>query len=105
MNNESVKIGDIFHSSWGYSMTINSYYQVVGKKGKTSVVLKEIKSEKVGYSDGEETPIKDSFKADNAFTKKIKNYGYGHEVPAIKINDSEYAKLWNGKANSYNYND
>lgn len=103
MNNESVKIGDIFHSSWGYSMTINSYYQVVGKKGKTSVVLREIKSEKEGYFDGKETPIKDSFKKDDTFTKRVKDYGYG--VAAVKINDCEYAKIWSGKANLFNNND
>lgn len=37
-----VKVGDVFVNSWGYEQTNTEFYQVVGLKGKSTVILKEI---------------------------------------------------------------
>lgn len=56
---EAIKVGDIFHRSWGYDMTINDFYQVVVKRNKTLMVAKlrsEVTKGSGGYS-GEEKPV------------------------------------------------
>ena len=62
---EEIVVGDIFASSWGYSMTLNDFYQVVGKSGKSTLLLKKIAGRNIpcggdGFS-GHEEPVKDSF--------------------------------------------
>ena len=57
-----VKVGDIFHCSWGYDMTINDYYQVVAltPSGK-SVKVRKLNKELVNsgeYFSGREMPKK-----------------------------------------------
>jgi hypothetical protein len=49
-NGHEFRIGDILHTSWGYSMTLNSFYQVVGVTAK-SVKVVQLESEDV-ESDG-----------------------------------------------------
>ena len=38
-----VKVGDIFYMSWGYEQTNVDFFRVEALKGKTQVVLKEVK--------------------------------------------------------------
>ena len=55
---KSVKVGEIYNCSWGYSMTFNDFYQVIEVKNKTVEVVKlgsEILTGE-GYS-GTERPI------------------------------------------------
>jgi hypothetical protein len=49
--NDSVKIGDIFHSSWGYDQTNTEYYKIVeiSKTGKTCKVV-QVASVSIGDS-------------------------------------------------------
>lgn len=51
--NESVKVGDIFHTSWGYDQTNTEYFKIVdiSKTGKTCHVV-QIGSETVKGSEG-----------------------------------------------------
>lgn len=51
--NDSVKVGDIFHTSWGYDQTNTEYFKVVSisKTGKTCEVV-QIASETVKGSEG-----------------------------------------------------
>ena len=51
--NDSVKIGDIFHTSWGYDQTNTEYFKIVSisKTGKTCEVV-QIASETVKGSEG-----------------------------------------------------
>jgi hypothetical protein len=59
----SIKVGDLFHRSWGYDMTHNDFYQVTGIKGK-KIYARPIAAEETesyrGYS-GTERPVKDAF--------------------------------------------
>lgn len=36
---DGVKVGDIYHLHWGYSMSINTYYKVIMIKGKKATVV------------------------------------------------------------------
>lgn len=54
VNKYGVKVGDVFHLSWGYNMTINDFYQVVSVTA-SSVRVVEVKPEIIkdecqGYS-------------------------------------------------------
>ena len=65
-NIHNVKIGDIFYTSFGYDMTLVTYYQVVRVTAKRATV-KEIKR-KIISGDGLQgkcSPIKDSFVDEN----------------------------------------
>ena len=48
-NDYGIKVGDIFHSCWGDSMTLNSFYRVV-KVTKKSVYVVEVNPVKVGFN-------------------------------------------------------
>ncbi|MBO7691338.1 MAG: hypothetical protein J6T10_01730 [Methanobrevibacter sp.] len=38
-SNSPVKVGEIYHRNWGYSMCINTYFKVLGVKGKNARVV------------------------------------------------------------------
>jgi len=74
---ESVNVGDVFRSSWGYEQTNIDYYKVIAIKGKSTVTLREIAAEVVynGNDTGTKKPIKDSFIGDE-FDKRITVHGF-----------------------------
>lgn len=41
-NKYGVKVGDVFHASWGYDQTNNDFFQVVELVGETSVRVREV---------------------------------------------------------------
>ena len=102
------KIGDIFHSTWGYDMTQNDYYQVVDitPSGK-SVKVRKLDSERIytEFQQGKEMPIKDKFDRfePKVITKRLLESYDGQTI--IKIKSWEWAKLWDGQANIFNYLD
>lgn len=42
VNKFGVKVGDLFHASWGYDQTNNDFFQVVALVGETSVRVREV---------------------------------------------------------------
>ena len=42
VNKYGVKVGDLFHSSWGYEQTNNDFFQVVELVGTSSVRVREV---------------------------------------------------------------
>lgn len=42
-NELGIKVGDIFYMSWGYEQTNVDFFQVVALKGKTQVIIKEVR--------------------------------------------------------------
>ena len=42
INKYGIKVGDIFHMSWGYDQTNNNFFQVVALVGETSVRVKDV---------------------------------------------------------------
>lgn len=76
-----VKVGDIFVGSWGYEAQLYDFFQVVEKKGG-KVMLRELKKKRDfenicfgACSQGFVTPIKDEFKNDKVFGKKLNSDG------------------------------
>ncbi len=61
-------VGTILRSTWGYNMTINSFFQVVGTTAK-GIKVRAINSAKNGSQFGKERPIKDSFDPHCVITK------------------------------------
>ena len=93
INNKTIKLDDIFVSSWGYEQTNVNFYQVVGFKGKV-VLLKEINKVKVESYEkslcGVALPLKDDFKQTKILNKKVRDYG---NDLAVNISSFELAYL------------
>ena len=74
---DSVKVGDIFTTSWGYEQTNRDFFQVIAKPSKARVIVKEISSKVVketSWCSHNVTPVKDSFIGDEK-TCSINAYG------------------------------
>lgn len=80
----SVKVGDLFVSSWGYEQTNVDFYQCVETNGKT-FKIREIAAKSVdgsGYSHGmadQVVPVRDEFVNDKIIEKrtfKLKDYAW-----------------------------
>lgn len=96
---KSLKVGDIFHCGWGYSMTLNDFYQVVEiTKSRKSVKVKKLKkflTEHDGYGQaGFQSCTKNDFASDKISTHRIQD---GH----IKISNYAWARLWDGTPQTY----
>lgn len=94
--------GDIFVSSWGYSMTLVDFYQVtkVSKTGKSVSVRRlasKVVSGNIDSPQGEYViPIKDRFEGEELRNKRLKaDYG-ANPRPMFKVNDCASARLADG---------
>ena len=47
VNKFGVKVGDIFHASWGYEQTNNNFFQVIALVGESSVRVREVNPPRV----------------------------------------------------------
>jgi hypothetical protein len=87
--------GAILHSSWGYSMTINSYYEIVKRTNKTVYVV-ELGNKKVdgdGWT-GHEVPNT---------KQRGKTVLSGRIKPNKSVTiDGKYCRIWDGIGNYYN---
>lgn len=103
-----VKIGDIFHYSWGYEQTNANYFQVVALKGQKSIVVREIaykRTETTGFDSYKVAPCKNEFLEKSNFikdntvgaTKMVKGLKDG--TIYINIESFGFCSLWNGKDN------
>ena len=92
---EQIDIGAIFCSSWGYEQTNIDYFQVVGKKGKSTILEREIASEIVKENhnfSGEVIPVKDAFLKDSEIMeKRINCFGYCDGKPSIIFSVNSFA--------------
>lgn len=67
-----VNVGDMFHYSYGYSMTFSECYQVVAIKGKTATLKKLVGSSVDNdYGSGRMKYEKDNFYSDEEIKKRI----------------------------------
>lgn len=78
---KNIKIGDIYVASWGYEQTNLDFYQVVGKKGKCTFELREIKTEQVEHMatcsmSAYVKPVKDSFIKEDIQVKRLNVHGF-----------------------------
>lgn len=96
--------GEIFYDSWGYSMTIVQFYQVV-KRVKDQVWVKELKQTKTGGGiAGDTKALKNNFVSDTVYKGKV-DKAYGENKPGIRIRlDGRLTTIthWDGRSLYYN---
>ena len=88
----TANVGDILVASWGYDQTNIDFYQVVELRGKTMVMLRELKQDRTGQGWGGSsrcTPRKDDF-ASEPFRKKL-------DANNVATIDHANAYPWDGK--------
>lgn len=88
VSNEAVEVGTVFHSSWGYDQTNNDFYEVVGKVGKSSVVLREIASAHAGgesFMSCQVKPVPGAY-CSEPFTKRL--------GPGNTLHFASYKSAW-----------
>ena len=92
VSNENVELGAVYHGSWGYDQTNNSYYQVVGKFGTKGLVVQEIghSVEVTGMMSGESTPALNCFKGEPF--RRLLTTRDGFSVDSVVS-----VRRWNGK--------
>ncbi|GEM_PF-1365448 len=76
--NDKYELGDVFSTSWGYEQTNVNFYQVVAKKGKSTLVFKEITGVIVSQDSsmsGKKAPEVDEFKNDKMHTCRLNKWG------------------------------
>lgn len=87
----TVKIGDIFHTCWGYEQTNIEFYQVVSLHGKKTVGLCKIAGqivEHTSWCSADVKPIKDAFMNDIIYKRRITAHG---DHISLKFNEVTYA--------------
>lgn len=100
-----VKIGDIFHYSWGYEQTNANYFQVVALKGTKQVIIREIAyevTETIGIDSYNVRACKDVFLKESQFIKD-NEIGAVKQVKGLKngtiyinIESFGFCSLWDG---------
>ena len=95
---DAVKIGDIFHFSWGYEQTNCDFFQVVAKRGKM-VDIKAINAKSTEQSTGNSMsdyrlPEKDAFVDDQTTTKRLQ---FSEGTPYLNMASYGYCSLWDGE--------
>lgn len=89
-----MKVGDILVSSWGWSATIISYYEVV-KTTKCFVWVKELKYEMNEMADV--MPILGKYREDKIHKCKLHT---DHDNYII-VEEIKCARVWDGKSRRY----
>lgn len=91
-------------SGWGYSMTLNSFFQVVRETAKTAIV-REIKSEVTrtdAYLAGYEKPVPGAFKSDEKEFRVLKNDD-GSYRGKCGLSFTRLLEVWDG-TRDYSFN-
>lgn len=106
------KVGDIVTTTWGYSMTLVDFYEVI-RTTPNKVALRQLKQEMTGFLSGETTPLPGQYEdyGNGPFSIRegqlckvrkdgcilIPDYPGGH--------DYNYARKWSGKPRHFNHCD
>jgi hypothetical protein len=118
---EDIQVGDVFHSHWGSTMSLNTYYKVIKRTAKF-VTLRELRDveQGTGFLQGVQYPLDEFVDHSSFYDGRRKEYTDGkvyaevtRRLPAklengrvwIKISDYEYASPWDGRLNSYDHAD
>ena len=99
------KEGDILFSSWGYSMRLVDFYKVIGAS-KSFVKLAHLadynsKQDEWGQA-GYKMPKLDQIEPDsNVDGRRFKVHVRDDGKPFVKINNYEWAEMWDGKPKAF----
>ena len=94
--NAELKEGTVVAYSWGWEQTNYQFYQVVGRKGKSTVILRELNVERGpedGFMTALVTPKVGSFRNENLVERRL-NQKYGSYLKM----EHGVAKIWEGKS-------
>lgn len=95
-NAEGIHVGDMFAHMFGYSMTCWTFYQVVGLKGKHTIIVKENDESTEEYDCGQGycRPIRDKFRRDIEYTVRTgyETDRYGKTV--LKVRPPQTSETW-----------
>ena len=86
----NIKIGDIYYTSYGYSMTLVSFYEVVEING-SKITFKKNDTTSTGHGEGLLSAIPGKFNRDETYTSQVRS---------MKI-DGQGLKKWNGSGVYY----
>ena len=96
-NKFGVKVGDVFYASYGYSMCLNSFYQVIEVLGTTKVRVRETLTKTTshdGYGQqGYEKMMYGVFDLDREPLDKMVQISKYDKRPYIKISNYKHAYL------------
>lgn len=100
--NAGLKVGDIFHASWGYEQTNATFFKVTKVIGTKTVELQELDTIKATYNantmTGTAVPGK---KLVGPPLRKQVSPSVVDGKPRVKINDYMAASLWDGKPKQF----
>ena len=106
-NANPIEIGTIFSATWGSSMTLVDFYEVVGitKSGK-SVKVRQIRSDRASEEDRsgdfKVIPIPGDFRGD-AMTKRLQVASWGNNETFFNPGGSRFAAfVWDGTPQTVN---
>lgn len=91
-----LEVGHILSASWGYDQTNVDWFQVTALIGSTMVELRPIatnNTEATGWASGKCFPVADQFTGE-----PIRRRAKGD---AVRVDDSRYATLWDGRAQNW----
>jgi hypothetical protein len=96
-NVASLKVGDVFYTSWGYDQTNTDFFKIVKISGKR-ITVRQLVANRVetGFMSGDCT-------ASGIFCKDAKDIVLGvSKYGSFRI-EGHYAEVWNGKPKYYSY--
>lgn len=73
-NLEGVHVGDLFYVSWGYEQTNYNFFQVVGLRGKHTIIVRENERLRApyGFMCGLSRPIRNRFDGEERYTVRTR---------------------------------
>ena len=97
------EVGDILHCGWGWSMTLNTFYQVIGITAKTITIRLLKQKDEGGWPVGESTPLKGDFENDRHTSFPLQKRCTVRPDGWVRItNHGNSASKWDGKPKFYN---
>lgn len=91
---QTAEVGAILYTSWGYEQTNYDFYQLVERRGKSTLVLRKLQVTKEfeGWARDKVMPVKDQFDGEEKLTRRIGKHGYA------KVTDYAHLYVWDGAA-------
>jgi hypothetical protein len=86
---KSIKVGDIYYTSWGYDQTNIDFYKVLDVRGKKATLVKVGKNRVEGEKSYDFVVPAPDPEGSEPFNKMVGEYGF-------KIKEYAYATAWDG---------
>jgi len=94
-------IGTILDEYYGYSITVHEFYKVIGHKGKSTLIIKQLNKKVVSGNSALGTVIPD----ENNFARNSKEITIRISNGKIKLDKYSYLSKWDGTPKPENHYD